>query len=81
MPIVATDVLVGGETMSMFFSDTLLGAFTLFLAVSGGLMLPSVSIFGGVHGFVSVLEFVMILLPLFANGFSLSSGGGNLLGT
>ena len=67
--------------MSMFFSDTLLGAFLFFLEVSGGLLLPSISVFGGVLGFVFVLELVMVLLPVFGNGFSLSSGGGNLLGT
>lgn len=79
-PIVVTDVLGGGETMSMFFSDTQLGAFVFLLAMSGGLLLPSISVFGGVAGFVSFLEVVMILLPLFGCGFSFSSDGGNLLG-
>lgn len=66
--------------MSMFFSDTQLGAFVFLLAMSGGLLLPSISVFGGVAGFVSFLEVVMILLPLFGCGFSFSSDGGNLLG-
>lgn len=69
--------------MSMFFGDTLLGAFMFVLAAAapGGLLLPCVSVFGGVPRFVFVLEVevVMILLPLFGNGFSFSSAG-NLLG-
>jgi len=82
--MVATDVFLGGgETVSMFFSDTLLGAFMFVLAAAtpGGLLLPCVSVFGGAPRFVFVLEVevVMILLPLLGNGFSFSSAG-NLLG-
>lgn len=83
-PIVATDVLVGAEAMSIFCSDALLvlGALMFFLATLGGLLLPSISVFGGVLGFrISVVEIVMILLPLFGNVFSFSSGAANLLGT
>lgn len=55
--------------------------FVLAAAAPGGLLLPCVSVFGGVPRFVFVLEVevVMILLPLFGNGFSFSSAG-NLLG-
>lgn len=83
-PIVATDVLLGGgETLSMFFSGTLLGAFTFFrvTAMLEEVLLSRVSVSRGVPWFVFVLEVevVVILLPLFGNGFSFSSAG-NLLG-
>jgi len=70
----------------MFLGDTLLvlGAFMFVLAAATptGLLLPCVSVFGGVPWFVFVLEVdvgMILLLPLFVNGFSFSSAG-NLLG-
>lgn len=67
----------------MFFSGTLLGAFTFFrvTAMLEEVLLSRVSVSRGVPWFVFVLEVevVVILLPLFGNGFSFSSAG-NLLG-